>query len=63
MCAFILVCTSTLFCPLSFVFFENDRLVSTNSANVVESGLSYCPKFRQPAKSWTLAKTTHQKGT
>ena len=63
MCAFILSRTSTLFCPLSFVFSENDRLVSTNSANVVESGLSYCPKFRQPAKSWTLPKTTHQKGT
>ena len=63
MCAFILVCTSTLFCLLSFVFFENDRLVSTNSANAVESGLSNCPKFRQTAKSWTLAETTHQKGT
>ena len=62
MCAFILIRASTLFCPLSFVFFENDRLVSTNSANVVESGLSNCPKFRQPAKSWTPQETTHQKG-
>ena len=62
MCAFILACTSTLFCTLSFVFFENDRLVSTNSANAVESGLSYCPKFRQPAKSWTPQETTNQKG-
>ena len=63
MCAFILSRTSTLFYPLSFVFSKNDRLVSTNSANVVESGLSNCPKFRQTAKSWTLAETTHQKGT
>ena len=63
MCAFILARTSTLFYPLSFVFSENDRLVSTNSANVVESGLYNCPKFRQTAKSWTLAETTHQKGT
>lgn len=63
MCAFILVCTSTLFYPLSFVFSKNDRLVSTNSANAVESGFSNCPNFRQTAKSWTLPKTTHQKGT
>ena len=43
MCAFILSRNSTLFCPLAFVFSENDRLVSTNSANLVESRLSECP--------------------
>jgi hypothetical protein len=63
MCAFIFARTSTRFCPLSFVFSKNDSIVSTNSAKLVESRLSRCPKFRQTAKSWTLPKTTHQKGT
>ena len=63
MCAFILAPTSPLFCTLSFALSKIDSIVSTNSAKLVESRLSRCPKFRQTAESWTLRETTHQKGT